>query len=175
MGVAENPNVGLSHQIVPLVVVGGPQMTLMAFTSNALKWTVMGDDHSLATEILRQLRQKKMACSDVSSNQISRAELSVIIPNPDPLEVSHPFSTDPHGSFVVSRSGVIRPRRRDQKPGVPDYEHLVFQDMNVLCSYAAHFDERTVDVGFVELMIAADVDDRAREDSIRPLHTLTTH
>ncbi|MNU09499.1 hypothetical protein D3C72_2560970 [compost metagenome] len=45
----------------------------------------------------------------------------------------------------------------------------------MLCCGFAHFDESSVEVAFVKLMVTTHIDDWALEGSVRPQHSLFAH
>ncbi|MNN46006.1 hypothetical protein D3C81_1603640 [compost metagenome] len=52
MGVAENPNISLGNQIMPIIEVGSTQVTFVTITGDLLNWAVMSNHHRLAVELL---------------------------------------------------------------------------------------------------------------------------
>lgn len=150
-------------------------MTFVAITRDLSDWAVMSDNHGLPYEILRELSHQKITSGDVSSDEVGRSKLAVALSDADTLEVVHPFRAHPHCYPVVPGRGEVCPGRCYQKPGVANDQGLVLQDVYTFCSRIAHLGQRAVDVAFVELVVATDVDHRTVEGVVGPGHSATTH
>ncbi|MNE55154.1 hypothetical protein D3C80_1499780 [compost metagenome] len=110
--VTKDPRIRLFDQVVPLVVVSRRKVPFMAIAGHLWNRAMVSNHYGLTVKILGQFRDQELTTGDVPSNEVGWPKLSVTLSDSDSLEVTHPLSTLPHRSFVVTRRGKVCPRSR---------------------------------------------------------------